>query len=115
MVYASGAKYQGTFGDGKYHGQGTMFYANGDIFTGEWVGGKKDGTGTYIFKENGSKVSGVWKMNVLQSGTFTDKYGSVYKGGFSATTTSSSFVEGGEFTLCSGATTTAIASAVPVA
>ena len=115
MTYADGAKYQGTFADGKYQGQGTMFYANGDIYTGEWSEGKKDGAGTYIFKASATKVAGVWKMNVLESGTFTDKYGSVYKGGFSATTTSASFVEGGEFTLCSGATTTAIASAVPVA
>ena len=105
MTYDSGAKYQGTFAGGKYAGQGTMFYANGDIYTGEWVGGKKDGTGTYIYKASGAKVTGLWKMNVLQTGSFTDKFGSVYKGTFAATATSASFVAGGEFTLCSGAVT----------
>lgn len=104
LTFASGAKYHGAFVDGKYHGAGTMFYANGDIFTGEWVEGKKQGHGTYFFKESGSKVAGSWDANVLGSGTFTDKFGNVYEGAFASTPTSTNYVAGGEFKLCSGAT-----------
>jgi len=116
VTYANGCKYQGSFAAGKYDGQGTMFYANGDIYTGEWVAGKKDGNGTYIYKATGARVSGMWKMNVVQSGAFTDKYGNEYKGTFEATAASAAYVPGGAFSLASGATTSlAAAAGSPVA
>ena len=103
LTFTSGAKYHGSFKEGKYHGAGTMFYPNGDIYTGEWSEGKKQGHGTYFYKESGAKAAGQWDANILGSGTFTDKFGNVYEGAFASTTTSTSYVAGGDFNLCSGA------------
>ena len=49
-------------------------------------------------------MAGSWDANVLGSGTFTDKFGNVYEGAFASTPTSTNYVAGGEFKLCSGAT-----------
>jgi hypothetical protein len=104
MTWASGAKYHGAFGAGKFEGQGTMFYPNGDIYTGEWAGGKKHGAGTYIFKESGTKMEGNWVANVLQSGTFSDKFGNQFTGDYQTSETNeTSYVAGGVFSLASGA------------
>ena len=103
MTFASGAKYHGAFSAGKFSGAGAMYYANGDIYTGEWADGKKSGTGTYIYKETGAKLKGVFEGGLLKSGTFTDKYGNTYSGGFAADATSATYVPGGGFTLVSGA------------
>lgn len=104
LTFSSGAKYHGSFSEGKYHGQGTMYYANGDIYTGEWAAGKKEGAGTYFFKATEAKVVGTWAGNVLQSGTFSDKYGNAYEGTFAGDATSTTYMAGGAFSLCSGAT-----------
>jgi len=105
LQYASGHKYHGTFVSGKFHGQGTMFYANGDIYTGEWAAGKKQGTGTYVFKETGARVrDGIWEAGILQTGTFTDKFGNAYDGRFAADAAKATYVAGGKFMLASGAT-----------
>ena len=78
MTFSSGAKYHGTFAAGKFNGQGTLYYPNGDVYCGNWVGGKKDGHGTYIYKASGARVDGTWMLNILQRGSFTDKYGNTY-------------------------------------
>jgi len=103
LTFASGCKYHGCFKDGKYDGNGTMYYANGDIYTGDWVAGRKHGQGTYFYKETGAKLTATWNANVAQKGSFTDKWGNEYSGGFVADKTSSLYAAGGTFALCSGA------------
>ena len=102
MEFSTGAKYHGTFTDGKIEGQGTMYYANGDIFTGEWMAGKKNGSGCYIFKESSTKMQGKWVENQLIEGVFSDKFGNKYTGSYAGSTSSVGY-SGGTFNLASGA------------
>jgi hypothetical protein len=105
LTYTGGAKYHGSFKGGLRNGHGTFYYANGDIYVGEWLDGLKSGSGTYIFAATGSRVQGVWGANKLEAGTFTDKYGNAYTGGFGeAGETAVGYAAGGGFALCSGAT-----------
>jgi hypothetical protein len=36
QLYPDGARYEGTFKDGLFHGWGKMSQANGDVYMGEW-------------------------------------------------------------------------------
>jgi len=49
-------------------------------------------------------VSGTWLKGVIVEGSFVDKYGNTYEGGFASSPLSAGFVPGGTFTLASGAT-----------
>jgi len=103
MTFSTGAKYQGSFREGVYEGQGTMFYANGDIYTGDWAAGLKHGAGCYLYKATGARLQGTWVENVLASGVFTDKFGNAYSGAFGSDGASAIYAPGGNFTLASGA------------
>jgi len=86
-VWPDGAKYNGNFLNGKFHGQGTYSWPggkqyvgefksdkrnglgtytwpNGASYTGEWESGKKSGYGIYTFP-NGNKNIGLWKNGKL--------------------------------------------------
>lgn len=43
--YASGAKYDGHWDNGKRHGKGLHHYPNGDVYDGDWVDDKRHGRG----------------------------------------------------------------------
>jgi hypothetical protein len=60
--YGSGAKYQGSFLNGKINGQGTLYFSNGDIYTGSWKSNYMDGSGELSYA-NGDKYIGQFKNN----------------------------------------------------
>ena len=55
--YETGGIYEGTFKDGKQHGQGTYKLPNGYEYTGDWVEGEITGHGVARFP-NGSVYEG---------------------------------------------------------
>jgi hypothetical protein len=60
-VFENGAKYIGSWSNGKYNGQGTYFYASGDKYIGEFNENMRDGQGTYTFAIDNRKYIGGWK------------------------------------------------------
>lgn len=82
MYYSNGEKYHGMWKNNKRSGQGTHIYANKDIYTGEWLDGAKHGIGSYIYRETGSELYGTWKQGKFESGRWTDKYETAFKGKF---------------------------------
>jgi hypothetical protein len=66
-IYASGAKYEGTFKNDKFDGEGVYFYrssSNKIRYEGSFAGGKFNGQGTLYYKD-GSEDSGLWKDDVF--------------------------------------------------
>ena len=57
--YDDGGIYEGTFREGKQHGQGTYRLPNGYEYTGEWVDGEIRGQGVARFP-NGSIYEGAF-------------------------------------------------------
>ena len=74
--------YRGDFADGKKHGEGSFRYANGDIYSGSWSKGKKHGNGTYVFKADGSRMTGIWENGDFSSGQWSLNSGATYQGTF---------------------------------
>lgn len=80
MVYASGAKYIGTFRDGKIEGQGILYFSNGDKYIGDWQNQYRQGKGRLVFK-SGGEYFGDFVENQLQGvGTMEYKNGNRYSG-----------------------------------
>lgn len=76
MVYSNGDVYNGSWFNGRRHGQGEfklstsrmripLFSANGISYKGDWVDGKKHGRGVTTYS-TGAKVEGQWREDVLE-------------------------------------------------
>ncbi|NJL74524.1 MAG: peptidase C14 caspase catalytic subunit p20 [Saprospiraceae bacterium] len=80
MVYPSGAKYIGSFKDGKIEGKGILYFSNGNQYAGEWKNQYRQGKGRMVF-ENGDEYFGDFYENSLQgSGRMKFSNGDVYDG-----------------------------------
>ena len=85
-----GDRYEGTFKNDYWHGQGTYYYSDGDKYIGEYRDGKKAGQGTYYYS-SGDKYVGEFKKDEFNGlGTFYflkddenkgDKYVGFFKNG----------------------------------
>jgi len=64
------------------HGDGSFTYHNGDTYCGQWVRGKKQGQGTYCFKEDQTRLVGVWQDGKLVTGKWVFPNGVYYIGKF---------------------------------
>ena len=106
FLYPSGAKYQGSFRDGKINGYGILFFSKGDIYEGEWVNHFREGEGKLTYKNgniyngsfrkskfsgrgtmdysNGDRYSGNWEKDVPNGkGKYQFNSGERYEGNFS--------------------------------
>lgn len=80
--YANGMKYQGQWFEGKMQGQGTLTTTEGDTYIGEMNDNKFNGEGT-LTKATGDIYIGFWIDGVLNGqGSLTTKQGLLYVGGF---------------------------------
>ncbi len=71
-LYPSGAKYVGSFREGKIHGHGTLYFSKGDVYVGDWVEHYRHGTGKLSFA-NGNEYEGSFKDSRIK-GMGTMKY-----------------------------------------
>ena len=67
LLYPDGAKYEGMFRNGQFHGRGKMVQASGDIYIGEWGNDKATGHGTFFDASQGVRYTGEW-LNDAQHG-----------------------------------------------
>jgi hypothetical protein len=67
QVYPDGARYEGMFQDGLFHGRGKMTQANGDVYMGQWQHDKATGWGAFFDAAQGVKYTGEW-VNDAQHG-----------------------------------------------
>ncbi len=59
-IYKNGARYTGTFVNGKPHGSGIVIYPNGEKYEGEMAHAEFNGKGT-LYLSDGTPVAGYWK------------------------------------------------------
>jgi len=78
-IYSDGSRYEGSFFNGRRHGDGTYTYSDGSIYTGQWEKGKIHGQGGYTYP-SGSRCKGQWE-NDKRQGDFlwVDPNGKEYK------------------------------------
>jgi hypothetical protein len=95
MTYVSGAKYDGTWANDKYHkngsyfgaptdstkiyegewsqgrmhGKGSLTLQNGDVYKGSFKDGRFHGAGTYIYAD-GTSLTGKWTNGVKEGKVF---------------------------------------------
>lgn len=67
QLYPDGARYEGQFKDGLFHGWGKMSQANGDVYMGEWQNDKATGQGAFYDAAQGVRYKGEW-VNDAQHG-----------------------------------------------
>ncbi|MEM6963745.1 MAG: caspase family protein [Bacteroidota bacterium] len=80
FVYASGAKYIGTFKNGKMNGDGALYFSNGNKYFGQWKNQYREGKGKMVFS-NGDTFRGNFKMGKMNGkGTMEYANGSKYNG-----------------------------------
>ncbi|KAM9816995.1 radial spoke head 1 homolog [Neosynchiropus ocellatus] len=71
LYFPDGSNYEGAWDDDVFHGVGVYTYPNGDTYEGEWSDHKRHGKGTYLFKDTGSKYTGTWvNDNIETSGDY---------------------------------------------
>jgi hypothetical protein len=88
MVYPEGhefKKYDGSWENDLYSGEGSLTWSNGDKYIGKWKDGKRHGKGSMTFSKNNSegylKYEGNWKDNLFSDkGKLTWRNGDVYDG-----------------------------------
>lgn len=74
--------YNGTYKNGKFHGEGTMKYSDGSVYTGSWEHGVQQGWGHFMWA-NGDEYEGYLKRGKPEGqGTFYWTDGSDYFGEF---------------------------------
>ncbi len=85
-----GGKYEGTWKDGKFHGNGTATFGAKtrwakEKYVGEFKEGKRHGQGTYTYTDRskyiGTFVNGKWDGNGILTNSFGDKYTGEFKNG----------------------------------
>ena len=65
----SGNKYEGSWYNGKYHGEAKQTMNTGDVYEGSYVDGFKEGAGTYNFtREIPIKFEGTWVKGLPTTG-----------------------------------------------
>lgn len=62
-IFKDGAKYTGTFHNGRPHGKGVVQYSNGEKYEGEMQAGAFGGLGT-LYMADGNIVNGYWQKGV---------------------------------------------------
>lgn len=67
QLYPDGAKFEGWFKDGMFHGYGKMTQANKDVYMGQWSKDKASGNGTFYDAKLNVRYVGEWEED-LQSG-----------------------------------------------
>ena len=77
MTFVDGRRYEGSFRNGKFHGEGTLQGPDGKlIYTGGFSEGRYEGEGSIPFKGDGL-ISGTWSKNQLNGpALLTNKDGS---------------------------------------
>jgi S1-C subfamily serine protease len=63
VTYYSGAYYDGTFKNGKWHGQGTYAERDTRVYKGNWVNGLRDGFGVQTQRSYPKIKRGIWSKN----------------------------------------------------
>ena len=85
-TWPNGSKYEGEFGNGQPHGQGSVWLANGDTYVGQVKYGLSHGHGTYTWGTGrwaGDKYVGEWINDKKHGqGIYTFSNGVVQKGVF---------------------------------
>ncbi|MCU0394034.1 MAG: hypothetical protein MUE81_23240 [Thermoflexibacter sp.] len=77
-----GAKYKGTYKDGKRSGRGTFTWGDGTKYVGYWENDVMEGYGTLTLVD-GTKYAGYWRNGKREGfGTFTWTNGDTYQGQF---------------------------------
>lgn len=97
-IYDSGAKYVGSFKDGKIHGKGTLYFSNGDKYIGDWIDHYRTGEGK-LFKAKGGEYTGDFQKNKFHGiGKYVYPTGDIYVGDWK-----SNIAEGeGEYSFVNG-------------
>jgi hypothetical protein len=79
-VYPSGARYEGSFRQGKPHGKGTLHFSDGRTYTGNWQEGYKEGLGILDYP-GGNKYTGEFSGNKIEGrGNMIYANGNRYEG-----------------------------------
>ena len=79
-TWTSGNVYEGSSKDGKAHGQGKVTYANGEVYEGSYKDNKRHGQGKFTCA-NGEIYEGSWKDNKKHGqGKLAYANGEVYEG-----------------------------------
>ncbi|MBR6407866.1 MAG: hypothetical protein IKS19_04730 [Clostridia bacterium] len=60
IEFADKSKYDGSYSDNTFNGNGVFTYKNGDSYTGNFKNGLRNGEGIYTWKESGAKYEGNW-------------------------------------------------------
>lgn len=77
------ARYEGTFKNGKYEGEGVYFFENKDKYTGTFIDDKISGKGVYEYFETGDVYKGEFKEEQMDGfGIYITKKGNRYEGNF---------------------------------
>ncbi len=80
FVYSSGAKYVGSFKNGKIHGEGTLYFSNGNKYFGSWKNQYREGKGKMVFS-NGDVYRGHFSKSKFNGrGTMEFSNGDTYIG-----------------------------------
>ncbi len=77
------ARYEGTFKNGKYEGEGVYLFENKDKYTGTFVEDKISGKGVYEYFETGDVYKGEFREEQMDGfGVYITKKGNRYEGNF---------------------------------
>jgi hypothetical protein len=77
------ARYEGTFKNGKYEGEGMYLFENKDRYTGTFQDDKISGKGVYEYNETGDIYKGEFKEDLMEGyGVYSTKKGNRYEGNF---------------------------------
>ena len=74
--------YEGSFSKGERSGQGSVTLSDGSVMKGSFKDGDLVGNKGTMVSPEGAKVAGLWKGDLLVSGTETTPQGDVYTGPF---------------------------------
>jgi len=77
-IFASGAKYHGSFANGKLHGDGKCYFTNGDVYIGQWYKNARQGIGVFT-RKNGHEYKGEFRYNKMHGkGVISFSDGSIF-------------------------------------
>ena len=64
--FSSGQRYEGSFKNGNFEGQGTMFYADGSKYVGSWKDDKRNGKGIEYNSKGRVEFNGIFEDDLRQ-------------------------------------------------
>ena len=79
-IYPSGAKYVGSFKEGRIDGTGILYFSNGDVYDGEWRGYYREGKGKLKFADGSTYIGEFEKSLFNGKGIMTYINGDSYEG-----------------------------------